>query len=325
MHRLLESILDQEHQTISDMAAGAYTSAAHFSRQVRGRAGESPAAIKRRVVLEQAAWRLQHGASVTDTAFAAGYDSVEGFSRAFRRAYGYPPTSMAPLGERGHWLPAPNGIHFHSPTVLYVESGPGVESGLGMESGLGVDSGGGQERSSGDVLSLQVHHDVADIDALLQAARPLDAPELHQTRLPGSRPRGWDGPDESLTEVLRHLVLSKEPWLASIAGEADPDLTLPDDSIASLSTRHRQVTPRWLALIADIQRRGAWADRIIDALCDPPESFLLSQIVAHELTFSAHRRLLARWMLADAGIDINGPQLDPDPITWHRNHTGGTS
>lgn len=73
----------------------------------------------------------------------------------------------------------------------------------------------------------------------------------------------------------------------------------------------------------DVERRGAWGDRVIDALCDPPESFLLSQITAHDLTFSAHRRQLARWMLAQASIDI--VHLDPEPIVWHRRVSGGMS
>ena len=52
--------------------------------------------------------------------FAAGYESVEGFSRAFARAFGHPPS--APQGRAArHWLPAPNGIHFHPPISLWVE------------------------------------------------------------------------------------------------------------------------------------------------------------------------------------------------------------
>ena len=77
-----------------------------------------------------------------------------------------------------------------------------------------------------------------------------------------------------------------------------------------------------VTLTRDIDRRSAWSDRIVDAICDPPESFLLSQIWAHVLTFSAHRRQLVRWMLADAGIDTTG--ADPDPIMWHRHRSGGT-
>lgn len=303
LRRLLDAVLDDGNRTLGDMAAGAFTSPFHLTRTVSGSSGESPVALRRRVGLEQAAWRLQHGASVTDTAFATGYDSVEGFSRAFRGAFGHPPTALPSRSERGHWLPAPNGIHFHSPTTLYV------------------DAGEAHEQPSGDVLALLVQHDLDDIDTVLAAAADLPDEAYRQVRLPGGAPRGFDGPDETLAQVMRHLVLSKEPWLASIAGDSDPDLSGPDDAIA-LAERHRAVAPRWLAMVRDVDRRGAWQDRIVDALCDPPETFLLSQILAHELTYSAHRRQLARWMLADAGIDTTTPHLDPDPITWHRRRTG---
>lgn len=306
LRRLLDAVLDEDSRTLAQMAERAFISPFHFTRTVSESSGEAPVALRRRVTLEQAAWNLQRGVAVTETAFASGYDSVEGFTRAFRRAYGHPPTAMPPPSERGHWLPAPNGIHFHSPTTLYV------------------DAGQSHEQSSGNVLALLVQHDLDDIAALLEATAEIPADEYRRARLPGSRPRVWDGADESLAQVMRHLVLSKEPWLASIAGTPAPDLSDLDD-IAALTERHRRTTPRWLALMRDIDRRDAWQDRIIDALCEPPESFLLSQILAHELTFSSHRRLLARWMLVDAGVDPTSLPLDPDPIIWHRRRTGESS
>ncbi|NMD54735.1 MULTISPECIES: helix-turn-helix domain-containing protein [Tsukamurella] len=304
LRRLLEAVLADPHDNLDAMAAGAHSSPFHFARQVRAGAGESPVALRRRVLLERSAWQLQRGATVTDVAFAAGYESVEGFIRAFARAYGHSPTALP--RTVGHWLPAPNGLHFHSPTVLYV------------------DAAEGHEDSSGDVLALQVQHDAADIGALLDAVAQLPDEQYRAVRLPGSRPRSWDGPDESLAQVMWHLVHSAEPWLATVAGEPEPQLD-PDDAPAALRGHHERISPRWLAVIRDIERRGAWADRVIDSLCDPPESFLLSQIVAHELTFSTHRRLLARWMLADAGAAVDTPALDPDPIIWHRRITGGNA
>ena len=99
--------------------AARYSSPYHFSRQLSRGAGEPPVAMRRRVMLERAAWQIRSGASVTDAAFAAGYESVEGFGRAFARAFGHPPSATA---ERAgsHWLPAPNGIHFHPPMSLWV-------------------------------------------------------------------------------------------------------------------------------------------------------------------------------------------------------------
>jgi hypothetical protein len=50
---------------------------------------------------------------------------------------------------------------------------------------------------------------------------------------------------------------------------------------------------------------GAWSDRLVDALCEPPETFVLGSVVAHVLRFSAHRRLLVRHLLRDAGVETD--------------------
>src|SRR5699024_6262950 len=126
----------------------------------------------------------------------------------------------------------------------------------------------------------------------------------------------------SLAEVVRHLALGKLPWLASIAGEDEPDLGGEVDAV-SLRRRHSETSVRWLAMTRHVERRRAWGDRVIAALCDPPEPFPLPQPLAHVLTFSAHRRQGARWMLGRSGIDTD--RLDPDPITWHRRASGGLS
>ena len=71
-------------------------------------------------------------------------------------------------------------------------------------------------------------------------------------------------------------------------------------------------------MLRDMERRDAWDDRSVDALCDPPESFVLGSIVAHVLTFAAHRRLLARAMLHELGVEVDGA----DPINWLRARHG---
>lgn len=299
IRELLDAVLSEDHRSLDDMAAGAHSSAFHFSRQLTRHVGESPVAMRRRVMLERAAWQLQRDSSVTDAAFAAGYESVDGFARAF----GHAPSRLGSRDVRGHWLPSPNGIHFHSPTVLYI------------------DSDNATEESAGDVLAMMTRHDLEDIEALLEIVKGIDEADYCAPRLPGHQVLQWSGPEESIAQVMTQLVAGKAPWLASIDGEDTPDLDIAMD-VTVLTELHQEIAPRWLALTRDIDRRSAWSDRIVDAICDPPESFLLSQIWAHVLTFSAHRRQLVRWMLADAGIDTTG--ADPDPIMWHRHRSGGT-
>ena len=99
------------------LAARAMLSPFHFNRLVRAGIGEAPAAFRRRLLLERAAWHLGRGASVTDAGLEAGYDAIEAFSRAFTRAHGVPPSRFADQ-PRDFRLAVPNGIHFHPPGGL---------------------------------------------------------------------------------------------------------------------------------------------------------------------------------------------------------------
>lgn len=278
---------------LQDMAGDAFSSPYHFSRLLSRATGEPPVAMRRRVLLERAAWQLAHGTSVTEAAWLAGYESVEGFSRAFTRAFGRPPSSPS---DGRYWLPAPNGIHFHPPGSLWIRA---------------------EEQPMNPLVEQMVAHDLDDTRALLEVANTLSPDEFHAPRLPGTVVLPWDGPEESIAAVLDHQVFTKEIWLASIDGlDAPPRDEAPD--AARLLARHDAVAPRWLATVRDLDRRGAWNDRLVDALCDPPETFTMSGVIAHVLTYSAHRRQLVRRMLSAAGREVDYG----DPILWLRARRG---
>lgn len=293
LRELLDAVLDEEHSTLEEMAGGAFASPYHFSRQLSRTAHEPPVAMRRRVMLERAAWQLRHGTSVTDAAFAAGYESVEGFSRAFARAYGRTPSTAADA-TGSHWLPAPNGIHFHPPTSLWVHTAG---------------------ESMAPLTEQLVAHDLDDTRYLLDLAKQLPDADYRRPQLPGNVVLWFEGEDASLADVLTHQVHSKECWVAAIEG-ADVPVERPDDP-ATLIERHEDVAGRWLAAVRDVDRRGAWDDRLVDALCDPPESFVVSSVVAHVVTFSAHRRQLARQLLRALGVTVD----DGDPIEWLRRRS----
>ncbi|MFD6859035.1 helix-turn-helix domain-containing protein [Rhodococcus sp. NPDC060090] len=301
LRELLDAVLDEDHANLDDMARGAFSSPWHFSRQFSLGTGESPVALRRRVMLERAAWQLRDGRAVTETAFAAGYSSVEGFSRAFSRAYGYPPSTtgsraLAPSGC-SHWLPAPNGVHFHPPVHLWVEGDTG---------GYGRGAGAGQ------VTAQMVHHDLDDTRVLMDVASDLDIGDYERVRFPGLVVLEWDGPEGSIAQVLGNLVWSKQIWLASMVGADEPVRAGSD--VASLCKQFDVIAPQWAEAVRDIDRRNAWGDRLIDALCDPPESFVLGGVVSHVLTFAAHRRQLVRHMLRSAGRSVD----NGDPLEWQR-------
>ena len=119
LRELLDAVTDGSNSDVAGMARSSYASEFHFSREVRRLTGESPAALRRRVMLERAAWRLQRGETVSAVAADEGWSSAEVFSRAFRRTFGLPPSQAADVHFR---LPAPNGLHFHPPQSLWLDS-----------------------------------------------------------------------------------------------------------------------------------------------------------------------------------------------------------
>jgi AraC-like DNA-binding protein len=296
LRELLDAVVDADNTDVGDMARSSYASEFHFSREVRRLTGESPAALRRRIMLERAAWRLHQGETVSAVAADEGWSSAEVFSRAFRRTYGVPPSRAADIQFR---LSAPNGLHFHPPQSLWL------------------DSDG--DTKEPDISALMVAHDVADTAYLIDQAAALSKERWTQEISPGQVILEWDGPEPSIGAVLGAVVWTKEVWLATIEGldfprreTTQPESTTPEQ----LAAHHADIGKRWSAMVSEYAEDGRLGDTIIDALCDPPESFQLYGIVTHVLTYSAHRRQLARSMLARHGVTTDRG----DPLEWMRGN-----
>ena len=137
------------------------------------------------------------------------------------------------------------------------------------------------------------------------------------------RPGRWSSNgtarEPSVGAVLGAIVWTKEVWLATIEGRDFPsrESTQPESTTpARLAAHHDDLGNRWSAMVSDYTAEGRLGDTVIDALCDPPESFQLYGIVAHVLTYSAHRRQLARTMLARHGVHTR----TGDPLDWMRGN-----
>src|SRR3954471_5868690 len=161
---LLTRILDLVTQAMAEpsttgeeLAARAYLSRYHFDRLVVAATGEPPGALRRRLLLERAAFRLLSTArSVLDVGVEAGYGSHEAFTRAFAREYGFAPTTLRRRPPRSFYeleLPCPSGVHFQPPGGLRLPA-PRKESAM-------------------DVLQQLVEHHVESLTAIIDRCGPL--------------------------------------------------------------------------------------------------------------------------------------------------------
>ncbi|MGL1863698.1 MAG: AraC family transcriptional regulator [Pseudodesulfovibrio sp.] len=95
----IQSHLDED-LSLESLAAMTYFSPIHFHRIFKGMIGETVVEHIRRIRLERAASKLAIGSTtVTDSAFEAGYETVESFSRAFKKMFGCPPSKY----QQQHW------------------------------------------------------------------------------------------------------------------------------------------------------------------------------------------------------------------------------
>lgn len=274
------------------LAARAMLSPFHFNRLVRAGIGEPPAAFRRRLLLERAAWRLGRGVSVTEAALEAGYEAVEAFSRAFTRAHGVPPSRFAEA-PREFRLAAPNAIHFHPPGGLLLP---------------------GQRRTATmDLSDRLVEHDHWHTARLLEQAEALSDDALDRHARPGLVVHSFEGPEPDVRTMLDRLVFTKEVWTAAIGGR---EFSMERDrSIKGQRARLAAVQPQFDALVRRIRDRNEWDDAFVDALCTPPVSFTFGSVVAHILTVGVIRRNTVVGVLRELGVaDVE----TRDPIEWER-------
>jgi AraC-like DNA-binding protein len=295
----LRDVVDAVLEALDDgldgpaLAARAMLSPFHFNRLVRAGIGEPPAAFRRRLLLERAAWQLGRGASVTEASLEAGYDAVEAFSRAFTRAHGVPPSRFAGA-PRDFRLSAPNSIHFHPPGGLVLPGQPRTTTTMDLSDRL-------------------VEHDHWHTTRLLEHAATLPDEALDRHARPGLVVHAFEGPEPDVRTMLDRIVFTKEVWTAAIAGRELPAGR--DLRIAGLKARLAAVQPQVTALVRRLRDRNEWDDVFVDALCTPPVSFTFGSVIAHILTVSVIRRQTVVDVLRELGV----PDVEArDPIEWER-------
>jgi AraC family transcriptional regulator len=284
----LAEALDDHDTTAEELASRLCLSRFHFDRVISQVAGEPPRAFRRRILLERAAYRLlATRRSILDIAVEAGYGSHEAFTRAFAAAYGAPPAAWRKR-PRAIRIEAPSGVHFHPPGSIRLPARDQV--------------------SSMDLLTRMVEHHIWLTGEILRCAERL-TPEQLDERIDLS----VDEDEQTIRSLLSRLIGQMGMWNAALANR-DYDWSLEEhESLISMRRRLAEEGPAYLSHVREVVDHGRLDDTFVDALCDPAEVFTYGGMIAHVLTFAAHRRTLCVLALDRFGVTDLGWG---DPMRW---------
>ena len=275
----------EEEASAEQLARRAYRSRAQFFRVFGAMIEETPAAMRRRLLLERAAWQLgRTQRPITEIALDAHYGSLEAFTRAFFRAFKISPSLYRRMGATHFHLPAPNAIHFCTPAAA-------------------------SEGESMDLYDIFAGAESFHVRKLLEHARGLSDAQLDKPLNNPAHVFPWDSPAQSLRDLLRRLVVTKEVWAAALTGASLPDLDAepPEQRTpGALLSRLEAADVKFNGILTDVRNRNAWSDTFVDALCEPPETFSFVGMFAHVITFNTYQRLLALDAMRRLGVKVEG-------------------
>ena len=287
---LLAATLDEHELSGEAVASRLHLSRFHFDRLVSAAAGEPPATLRRRILLERAAYQLiTTDRDVLEVALDAGYSSHEAFTRAFARAYGQAPSRWRRNPTRFQ-IDAQAAVHFNPPGGLHLPAERKV--------------------TTMDLLIRMVEHHVWLIGEMIERAERLPDEILDEPV--EISVEGVDD-DPTLRSLLSRLVGQLAMWDAAVHDRSYDFEVERGETVAGMRARLADAGPSFLGEIRTIVEQGRLDETFVDAVCDPPEVFTYAGMIAHVLTFAAHRRTLVCGALIDAGVTDLGAG---DPMRW---------
>ncbi len=248
---------------------------------------ETPVAMRRRLLLERAAWQLSRTQlPVTEIGLNANYGSLEAFTRAFRKAFGVSPSLYRRMGATHTHLYTTNGIHHHS----------------------GNDDTKGAVRSM-DLFDIFSGQESWHTRRLLELAKTLSDEQLDRPLTSEVKVFPWDGPDQNLRQLLDRMVQTKEAWAAALTGGSAPlfdKAPREDRTPGAMLARLEKADAGFHSVLEGVRSRSGWEDTFVDALCEPPETFTFGGMFAHVITFNAYRRMVAIDAIRRLGVKVEG-------------------
>lgn len=286
----LAADLDDHESSAEERAARQFLSRSQFDRVISATAGEPPAAFRRRILMERAAFRLATGRDgILQLAVEAGYASHEAFTRAFQRSYGVAPSAWRAQPAQIQ-IASPNDVHFHPPGGLRLPAS--------------------SEDTTMNLLVRMVEHHLWLVGEMVDKAAKLDDATLDKAITLSVEPLD---PGATLRRLLSRLVGQMDMWQNVINGR-DYDMSIEEhEDVGALRRRLDVAGPAFLAEVRRVVEGGRLDETFIDAQCEPAEVFTYGGLIAHVLTFAAARRILVLGAFESAGITDLG---NGDPRLW---------
>jgi AraC family transcriptional regulator len=161
-----------------------------------------------------------------------------------------------------------------------------------------------------DLLNKMVEHHVWLVGEMVSRAGTLSDEQLNAPI--EISVEGVDD-DPTLRSLLSRLIGQMAMWNAAIAARSYDWEVERGESIESMRPGLAEEGATFLAHVRDFTEQGRLDETFVDALCEPPEVFAYGGMIAHVLTFAAHRRTLVAGALLDAGVtDLRAG----DPMRW---------
>ncbi|MBC8066604.1 MAG: helix-turn-helix transcriptional regulator [Chlorobia bacterium] len=262
--------------TGSELANEAGYSVAQTYRRFRSATGASPMAMRRRLLMERAAWTLRWtGRAIGDIAMEAHFETSDGFSRAFRSAYGIGPRDWRKLGAEDYRIGGPGGVHFHPD---------------------------GEARPVGKENQMNLYEQLMD-DHRAETHRLIDLAFTLTDRnqpIKDVDPFPWCGQDLTVEQLVERCSTYAEPWLHALRQIKFGDKP---ETAAEHHARLEKNHEAWLKLHDEIIEDGAWNLTFVDADCNPPEVFAYGFVMKHALYFNTHQRISLAIQLRARGVD----------------------
>ena len=156
-----------------------------------------------------------------------------------------------------------------------------------------------------DLLDRLLEHDVWTTRQLIERCRELSDEQLDRRLDIGHR---------SIRATLQHIIFNMEAWSALMAGEELPrSASESQQSMAHFSNPLDVAADRLSRVAKAVAVRGAWDERWLDVLDQPPAEKTCGGSIAHVITHRMHHRAQLLCMLRQLGVK-NLPE--GDVLSW---------